>query len=319
MEKHGSVALPLVTIGIPTYNGEDRIGKALESALTQGYPKVEILISDNASTDGTRRLCEAYAREHACIRYIRQPENLGVSNNFAFVLKEAKGKYFMWLSDDDWLEAGILSHYCHFLENEPEYILVSGEIWYWNNGNLWYKERGKSYLGKFPLMRVCHFYATIKYGGIIYGLMRAEQAKQLVYGKTMGSDWHFLAEALAKGKIRQLTMVGYHKHDFGVSSDFKKYASLMGEAPFWGYCPFLKIALDAFLNVNGKRNVFQEFNPISRLVFGFASAVGILTHHIMWKGVSTLGGKVLRALSITPPSEIRKKRFTEEIRERDFS
>ena len=92
----------MLSIGFVTFNGGWRIRRALDSLLNQNYGNFELIISDNASTDETAAICREYAEKDKKIRYIRQPENIGRINNFLFVLKEAKGDYFMWAANDDW-------------------------------------------------------------------------------------------------------------------------------------------------------------------------------------------------------------------------
>ena len=92
---------PLVSIGVPVFNGEKGLAKALDSLLEQDYDKLEIIISDNASTDRTEALCLEYAEKDQRIRYVRQTENIGGVYNFKFVLDEAVGEYFMWAAHDD--------------------------------------------------------------------------------------------------------------------------------------------------------------------------------------------------------------------------
>jgi len=92
---------PLVSIGMPVYNGARYIREALDSLLGQTFTDFELIISDNASTDNTEAICREYAAKDERIRYIRQPHNLGASANFKFVLDEALGEYFMWAAHDD--------------------------------------------------------------------------------------------------------------------------------------------------------------------------------------------------------------------------
>lgn len=93
----------VVSIGMPVYNGERFIREALDSLLSQTFTDFELIISDNASTDSTERICRIYAEQDPRIRYIRQNENLGALPNFQFVLNEAKAEYFMWAAcDDQW-------------------------------------------------------------------------------------------------------------------------------------------------------------------------------------------------------------------------
>jgi glycosyltransferase involved in cell wall biosynthesis len=96
--------LPLVSIGIPTYNRANLLGRAIESVLAQDYPNLELLICDNASTDNTRQVCEAYVAQHPKLRYIRQPKNEGATGNFRAAFENTRGEFFAWLGDDDWMD-----------------------------------------------------------------------------------------------------------------------------------------------------------------------------------------------------------------------
>ncbi|GAA5520550.1 glycosyltransferase [Aliifodinibius salicampi] len=92
--------LPLVTIGIPTYNRADAyLKEALESALNQTYSNIEIVVSDNCSTDNTSELVNCY--QDSRIKYYRHNENIGANNNFNYCLEKASGEYFLLLHDDD--------------------------------------------------------------------------------------------------------------------------------------------------------------------------------------------------------------------------
>ncbi len=100
-----SEAASLVTVGIPTYNREQGLRRAVESVLAQRHHPVDLVICDNASTDGTRQMCLELQARHPNIRYVRQDGNVGPTANFNRVFSEARGPYFMWLGDDDWLDA----------------------------------------------------------------------------------------------------------------------------------------------------------------------------------------------------------------------
>lgn len=97
----GKAMSPVVSIGMPVYNGEKYIREALDSLLAQTFAGFELIISDNASTDATEDICQEYAAMDSRIRYVRQPGNRGALANFKFVLDEARGEYFMWAAADD--------------------------------------------------------------------------------------------------------------------------------------------------------------------------------------------------------------------------
>jgi glycosyltransferase involved in cell wall biosynthesis len=95
-------SVPLVSIGIPTFNRRVYTLRAAKSALSQTYTKIEVIVSDNASTDDTIQHLSAI--EDARLVILRHPENSGMVANFNSCLKAATGKLFLMLSDDDWLE-----------------------------------------------------------------------------------------------------------------------------------------------------------------------------------------------------------------------
>ena len=89
-------SLPQVSIGLIVYNGAATLRVALDSILNQTFTDFELIISDNASTDGTENICREYAYSDKRIDYIRQPINIGIHANLLFVCEQAVAGYFMW-------------------------------------------------------------------------------------------------------------------------------------------------------------------------------------------------------------------------------
>lgn len=116
---------PLVTIGMPVYNGERYLAEALESALAQDYTSLEVVLCDNASTDDTEQIVRRFASDPR-LRYIRNPANIGSRANFDLTLAEAQGKYFTWLAHDDVLsDPRYISLAVEQLEVHPDVVLVA--------------------------------------------------------------------------------------------------------------------------------------------------------------------------------------------------
>lgn len=107
---------PLVSIVIPVYNGEDYLKEAIDSALGQSYPKVEIIVVNDGSVDGTEQVAKSYGKK---IRYIYK-ENGGVSSALNVGIKNMTGEYFCWLSHDD-------VFYPYKIEVQMRALLNSGE------------------------------------------------------------------------------------------------------------------------------------------------------------------------------------------------
>lgn len=114
-----------ITVGLPVYNGENYLAAAIDSILAQTYPDFVLLISDNASTDGTGDICHAYAKKDARIRYIRQPRNIGAAANYNFVAAQCDTPYFKWAAHDDVLGPEFLQTCLDALERDPGIVLAS--------------------------------------------------------------------------------------------------------------------------------------------------------------------------------------------------
>lgn len=97
------VKQPLVTIAIPTYNrAAYYLPQALKSALSQTYSNIEIIVSDNCSTDNTVTVVKSFNDKR--IRYMKQPRNVGLHKNCNFCLEQANGVFFLMLHDDDLID-----------------------------------------------------------------------------------------------------------------------------------------------------------------------------------------------------------------------
>ena len=90
-----------VAIGMPVWNGEQFVSEAIESILGQTYGDLELVISDNASTDGTAEICSNYAKQDRRVRYIRQEKNIGAAPNHNEVFRRSSGQYFKWACHAD--------------------------------------------------------------------------------------------------------------------------------------------------------------------------------------------------------------------------
>lgn len=114
---------PRVTVGLPVYNGENFLEESLEALLAQTFDDFELIISDNASTDATPRICQAYAKHDARIRYVRQPRNLGGAPNQNLLTDLARGELFKLAAHDDLYGPELLERCVDALDAHPEAVL----------------------------------------------------------------------------------------------------------------------------------------------------------------------------------------------------
>ena len=126
VSKAASVEQPLLTIAVPTYNRVCSLERALQRILAyaQDYP-VEILVSDNASTDGTETFMSDFVQQHPQVRYYRKPVNTGFGGNFINCMNLARGKYLLIHSDDDILLSGGLEALLLALKQEPVFVYLN--------------------------------------------------------------------------------------------------------------------------------------------------------------------------------------------------
>jgi Glycosyl transferase family 2 len=111
--------MPMLTVGMPVYNADRFLGKALDSILSQTFTNFELIISDNASTDRTDEICRKYATEDRRIRYYRNSRNMGAGWNHRRVYSMATGKYFKQAAHDDFCRPTFFETCIRALEKDP--------------------------------------------------------------------------------------------------------------------------------------------------------------------------------------------------------
>ena len=121
--------LPLVSIWIPVFNGGSLIWKALESALHQTYPNIEVVVFDDASTDNTKDVVEEYARRDSRIKYFRTEKNIGVNRSFPRILERCSGEFAIFLCCDDWLSRQYIEECVRLFKENPRTAVVTGRVW----------------------------------------------------------------------------------------------------------------------------------------------------------------------------------------------
>lgn len=120
---HFMSTMPLVSICVPTYNQVGFIAETLESILAQDYPSIEIIVADDASSDGTQAIVSSYAAVHpGRVVAVLNQRNLGISGNFNSALRVARGEFLAWLGGDDVMLPGRLSKQVRLMQSQPEAV-----------------------------------------------------------------------------------------------------------------------------------------------------------------------------------------------------
>jgi glycosyltransferase involved in cell wall biosynthesis len=119
---------PLVGIGLPVYNGARYLEAALDSIVAQSLTDFELVICDNASTDGTEAICRRYAARDGRIRYYRNAANIGGDPNFNLVFDLSRGKYFKFVPHDDVMEPDYLAACVDALDENPDAVVCQTQL-----------------------------------------------------------------------------------------------------------------------------------------------------------------------------------------------
>jgi len=196
-------ALPLVSIGMPVYNGERTLAAAIESILAQTWPDWELVISDNCSTDATEAICRGYAAGEPRIRYLRQPVNQGAHANFRCVLDQARGEYFMWAAADDLRSADFIEVNLSFLRGHPDYASSCSPVRLEGASDARYVgdspvtgSRAERILGVIPAHANGRFYALFRRSALL-------DCREIV-NPYLGSDWSIMVHVAAQGALNRV-------------------------------------------------------------------------------------------------------------------
>lgn len=201
---------PLITMGIPVRNGEELAAGAIESALAQTYPNIEVLVSDNCSSDRTGEICRSYAVRDARVRYHRQSEDLGAGGNFEWLAQNARGKFFMWIAHDDTRAPDSAALLADALRRHPRAVIAYGDTVELRAGEAPVAvafdcdTRGldlRARLRKTARQQFFH----------IYGLWRTGELRQLRFGASAwGPDLPLLMVAACMGEVVQIGGAALH-------------------------------------------------------------------------------------------------------------
>jgi glycosyltransferase involved in cell wall biosynthesis len=238
---------PLVSIGLPVFNGESTLSNVIKTLLDQSYRNLEIVISDNCSTDGTQAICEDFAKLDPRIIYVRQPVNRGAFANFRFVLNEAAGQYFTWAASDDLRSRDFVQENLRFLQDHPDYVASVSPVRF-EDGDFSPARMGDASLDhETDEARFLAFFSGWHANGRYYSLFRREvlsASKVLLQPDYFGADWAVVLEAALKGKFHRCDTGFVVLGANGVSNSERLYDVCLKEPiefafPFWKLSRFV--------------------------------------------------------------------------------
>ena len=209
-EERNGVAVtesPLVTIGLPVYDSEKHLRQSLDSLLAQTYRDFVLIISDNASTDGTASICRQYVESDSRVRYFRNATNIGNPGNFNRVFELTESKYLKWSTADDFWEPTFLERALAVVERDETIALCYPKTYVVDADGLNpqpYEDR-LHLVQEDPVDRFLTLISTIGLAHQHLGVIRTSLLRRThLLGTHVGSDINLLAELTLYGKFYEL-------------------------------------------------------------------------------------------------------------------
>jgi glycosyltransferase involved in cell wall biosynthesis len=212
---------PLVSIGLPVYNGANYLRQAVETILEQSYENFELIISDNASTDDTADICRDLSARDPRIRISRNQENVGAAGNYNLVFGAARGKYFKWAAHDDVVAPEFIDRAVQVLEGDASVVLCSSRT-----GRI--SDRGEvtgiypsdpAWDGPSPSNRFHRLVFTAHACVAVFGVIRRDDlAQTALIAPYVNSDRVLLAELGLRGRIHEVPEPLFFRRDHPGSS-----------------------------------------------------------------------------------------------------
>ena len=249
----------LVTMIITTYNRKQMLQKALESVINQTYKNLEIIIADNHSEDGTKEICEEYAKKDSRIVYLRHEKNLGMTGNINEAHKISKGVYMNVLCDDDWLDVDFVEKCYEEITKNPECSFVSPTVkLYDTNYNLIRQSPVVDLHSPNISKRVTSYIiADANHCLITNGLLKNYVTKNMLeedgfaIKDRFAEDWVYVIKYLIEGRCKVIDSTHYNKLDNGYTTKMetmKEFWDLTGITPQNSFDKIKESIADAVIN-----------------------------------------------------------------------
>jgi glycosyltransferase involved in cell wall biosynthesis len=276
--------IPLVSIGIPTYSRVEKLERAVNSVLGQTYANVEVVISDNASGDGTENFCRRLCEREPRVRYLRSPVNRGPTANFNTVIDELRGDYAMLLSDDDWLDPDYVATCLAALRRAPDTVLACGIGRYLRNGSVIRGGVEMQLDQDSPCARVVAYVREVDENGLFYGLMAHSVMRRAApLRNVLGNDWLLAAAIASQGKAMTLTETSINRELDGTSADFAKLCATLGLPGWQARVPHLVIAAQLIADIGWRAPVYRDLGALARARLACAAAwAAIRWRSLIW-------------------------------------
>ena len=207
---------PVISVGMPVFNGERYVASSIQSILDQTYTDFELIISDNASTDRTMEICQDFADKDSRIRYCRHSDNMGAARNYNYLVEIARGEFFRWSNADDLCAPELHQRCLDALLADSTAVLSYGktELIDQDGATLDKYDDNLDLPQDSPSERFTRFFEQVGLTNAIYGLMRTAALRQTDLfgdGSLPSADVKFMAELTIQGKFVEIPQLLFYR------------------------------------------------------------------------------------------------------------
>lgn len=207
MQTPDPLTVPRLTVGMPVWNVQSTIRESIESVLGQDWTDLELIVSDNASTDATPDILAEYERNDPRVRVVRHEVNRGGAANFSGLVPLARSPYFKWQSGDDVILPGYLSRCIEVLDQDPGVVLAyCRTVMVDDGGRFWRNHDDRLDLRQPQTWRRLHDFARYRWlCNAQFGVVRTEVLRQTsLIAPKVSSDVTLLAELALRGRFHEV-------------------------------------------------------------------------------------------------------------------
>lgn len=215
---------PLVSVAIITYNQKEFLRECIESVLKQDYPRFEIVVADDASTDGTQEMLREYDKKYPATFVLRLSEkNVGITANSNQAHFASNGKYIAWMGGDDVMLPGKLAKQVDFMENNPSCTICYHDLEVFESAS----DKTLYIQSRRVKPREGDVRVYIKHGafnGACASMVRADKTPSNGFNILLpvASDWCYWVDSLARGgEIKYIPeiLARYRRHEKNVTNE----------------------------------------------------------------------------------------------------
>lgn len=229
--------VPLISVGMPVYNGEKYLAPAIESVLAQTMGDFELLIADNASADGTEAICRDYVARDGRILYLRNPVNVGAAGNYNLLFRRARAPYFRWFNADDLSSPRLHERCLEALEAHPDASTAYGktDIIDGEGQLIEHYEDRLDLRQASAYERLARFFDVAGQTNVIYGLMRRsalERTQLMGSGTFPAADTNLMGELVMQGQVIEVPETLFYRRMHAQASSWDR-KDMAVQQQFW--------------------------------------------------------------------------------------